>query len=75
MIRTGNYEMQACSNCKTRFDALSPTQYSICVDAGLEYAELCSPSCLVEWAWKLKEGQPKLSKSYPAGYHPAEFEK
>jgi hypothetical protein len=38
-------------------------------------AALCSPSCLVEWAWKLKEGQPKLSKSYPAGYHPAEFEK
>lgn len=26
-------------------------------------AMLCSPSCLVEFAWKLKEGQPKLSKS------------
>jgi hypothetical protein len=24
---------------------------------------ICSPSCLVEWAWKVKEGQTKLSKS------------
>lgn len=24
---------------------------------------ICSPSCLVEWAWKLKETQEKLSKS------------
>jgi len=24
---------------------------------------LCNPSCLVEYAWKLKEAQPKLSKS------------
>lgn len=24
---------------------------------------VCSPSCLVEFAWKLKEAQPKLSKS------------
>jgi hypothetical protein len=24
---------------------------------------LCSPSCLTEFAWKLREAQPKLSKS------------
>lgn len=27
------------------------------------WVNLCSPSCLVEHAWKLKEAQPKLSKS------------
>lgn len=28
-----------------------------------ESVDICSPSCLVEWAWKLKAAQPKLSKS------------
>lgn len=25
--------------------------------------DLCSLECLMEWAWKLREQQPKLSKS------------
>ncbi len=28
-----------------------------------DWIGICSPSCLVEYAWKLKESQPKLSKS------------
>lgn len=32
------------------------------VDAIYEWV-ICSPSCLVEFAWEQKEGQEKLSKS------------
>ena len=30
-------------------------------------ARACSPSCLVELAWKLRQDLPKLSKSQPQG--------
>lgn len=51
-----------CENCHTAFDdntGFGLEDWSL-IDTRLA---LCSPSCLVEFAWRLKEAQPKLSKS------------
>lgn len=56
-----------CDNCKEEIK--NNIHYVIYInhsyqDGGISTEDiLCSPSCLVEFAWKIKEGQDKLSKS------------
>lgn len=53
-----------CDNCGRDHDSYQQA-YWLRKDSRFHNGEtfLCSPSCLVEWAWKLKESQEKLSKS------------
>lgn len=52
-----------CTMCGVKLD-FDAKDYFIIYQADYDIDEyLCSPSCLVEFAWKLKESQPKLSKS------------
>lgn len=55
-----------CNNCRRFVDQL---KYRLS-DLSLYYGDafdsdwdLCSIDCLIEWAWKVRESQPKLSKS------------
>jgi hypothetical protein len=59
--------MMACDNCGGSF-SLNDDDYYLVEHHLREGVDeftffLCSPSCLVEWAWKIKESQQKLSKS------------
>ena len=58
--------MGQCANCGAHaVDIMSnPLTDGFHITAALkaEYI-ICSPSCLVEWAWKRKDAQVKLSKS------------
>ena len=60
--------MIKCSNCNEDFEVNQPGHFI------LEYTGIkdnrnhdcdiiCSLACLTEWAWKLRDAQPKLSKS------------
>lgn len=53
--------MMLCDNCGNSF-SLDQSDW-FCLEHGEDFMYLCSPSCLVELAWKFKEAQPKLSKS------------
>ncbi len=55
--------MKECSNCFVEF-AYDYAQWWLL--EGPEEEQLhrfCSPSCLTEFAWTLRESRPKLSKS------------
>lgn len=54
--------LMTCANCEKRFDDNSGFGLEDWASVGTRWA-LCSISCLTEWAWKLREQQPKLSKS------------
>lgn len=54
--------MKTCQTCGKEWNPFSFLE----VKGPDIHALLCSPSCLVEWAWKLKESQIKLSKSKEA---------
>lgn len=54
-----------CNNCNKSYTVLTGF---IIQDFNKDYDDvvdfyLCSPSCLVEWAWKIKGDQQKMSKS------------
>jgi len=56
-----NNNTMTCDNCFE--EIVTRPHYDI---AHLDFRDnklICSPSCLVEWAWKLKDDQQKLSKS------------
>ena len=55
-------DMIKCDNCKNEFSCHTGFALENFAESGM-VKDLCSPSCLVEFAWKLKEGQEKLSKS------------
>lgn len=54
-----------CYQCGKYFttDGKYDEWYSIHKHPDIHSWILCSPSCLVELAWEMKEGQEKLSKS------------
>lgn len=49
-----------CAGCDRQIDFY---EYQVYRAHDAAHANLCSPSCLVEWAWREKEDQQKLSKS------------
>ena len=52
-----------CDNCEKEFND-GREHFMVTIEGRGERPNwICSPSCLVEWAWKLKDGQEKLSKS------------
>ena len=55
----GKEATMKCTNCEQDMQVAS---YTVQTNE-LKVAELCSPSCLVEWAWKEKDAQQKLNKS------------
>lgn len=55
--------MIQCSLCDGDFNLMDENHWEL-YDAHSEQTSfLCSPSCIVEAAWQIKENQPKLSKS------------
>ncbi len=55
------YEVEdiSCDNCRGK----NPMEKWILLTNGVWEYDLCSLSCLNEYSWKLREAQPKLSKS------------
>ena len=51
-----------CDNCLTRYTAEDEDGWITVMTNDQDY-EVCSLACLTELAWKLREAQPKLSKS------------
>jgi hypothetical protein len=56
-----NHPHMPCANCHGPATPDTSVVLASCSDGLLRF--ICSPSCLVEWAWKLKDAQTKLSKS------------
>ena len=56
--------MLECDNCKKELP--KEGYWDLVGPGGESVSWLCSPSCLVEEAWRIKEGQTKLSKSKKA---------
>jgi len=60
--------MMECGNCEKKI-SIADDHYLVEHTTSAVYGTdtfdywLCSPSCLVEWAWKVKDSQKKLSKS------------
>jgi hypothetical protein len=53
-----------CSNCEREFDDNSGWGLENWSTVNVPFQfQFCDISCLIEFAWKLKESQPKLSKS------------
>lgn len=62
--------MKECLNCDL---PLNPPRIGWLVTDPDGYETLlCSPSCLVEWAWQIKQNQVKLSKSKDFEHAPQE---
>jgi hypothetical protein len=56
--------LDKCANCNKRVSAFTDTEpWWTLQRAPYETWYLCSLSCLTEYVWKLRESQPKLSKS------------
>jgi hypothetical protein len=56
-------DIMTCANCQSAINLEDRTYFKI-YQAALDADSLiCSPSCLVEMAWRIRESQPKLSKS------------
>jgi hypothetical protein len=54
--------MPNCSNCHREIEPADSIFQVIQPDLGL-HETVCSGSCLVELAWRIRESVPKLSKS------------
>jgi hypothetical protein len=52
-----------CNECLAEINEEDKTYFRV-YQADLDIDDtICSPSCLVAFAWRIKESQPKLSKS------------
>lgn len=60
--------MIKCSNCSEDFEINQPGHFQLDYTGTGDCDVLCSLACLTEWAWKLRDKQPKLSKSKPTGH-------
>ena len=58
-----NAHRAKCYECGKYFDTDQDGWYSVFKHHGIHDWRLCSPSCLVTFAWEQKESQEKLSKS------------
>jgi hypothetical protein len=59
----GEHEMTKCYQCGKYFETEDSDAYMVHMFSISDVYYICSPSCLVGFAWDLKERQPKLSKS------------
>ena len=55
--------MAKCYECGKYFDHGKDDWYSVFKHVDIHDWIICTPSCLVEFAWTQKEAQEKLSKS------------
>lgn len=55
--------IRLCGGCARSVETHCGVKYSVKDEEwGIDYS-FCSPECLMEWLWKAREAQPKLSKS------------
>ncbi len=52
-----------CDNCEKRWEIVKSSDWNYQLRTLTDDVELCSLDCIIDYAWKLREAQPKLSKS------------